>query len=268
MSMILAAVTLVGCTDLPSSSQPSSTSQEDSSTSSEEPSSSSSSAYTPVINVPNSEIVLTVGDHLDLLEGVTATGTQNEDVTSHLEVIHQIPVDDNGCVTTSGSYTAQIFMEILSVDYFADLSVTVNEVPMPDILTNGDFETGTVTPFSKSDFEGAGSTLEVVDDGASNKVMQLVINAVSWNAASPRVEYIGFSLDSTKIYELSFDAYALEARTLHVQIGELVVPAADPWFMAALSETRYFNMTTEKQTFTWSFQPDGSIASADLANLS
>lgn len=134
-----------------------------------------------------------------------------------------------------------------------------------ELITNGNFGTGSVNPFTKSDFEGATSTMEVVSKG-EEKELKLAIQAVSWGQASPRIEYNSLALTNQKIYLLTFDAYAETARTMHAQVGEIL--AADPWFHAATSDTMYFDLTTNKTTYQWSFVADSSVGSADLSKLS
>lgn len=134
-----------------------------------------------------------------------------------------------------------------------------------ELITNGDFETGSIAPFTKSDFEGATSTIGVADNNGQ-KEMKLSITAVSWNQASPRIEYTPLALSDKKIYVLTFDAYADTARTMHAQMGEIL--ASDPWFNTVTSDTMFFDIPTEKTTFQWSFTVDSSIAKANLSKLS
>ncbi|MCI1245537.1 MAG: hypothetical protein LKG11_06295 [Bacilli bacterium] len=120
-------------------------------------------------------------------------------------------------------------------------------------------------PFTKSDFEGAASTIGVVDNNGQ-KEMKLSITAVSWNQASPRIEYTPLALSDKKIYVLTFDAYADTVRTMHAQFGEILT--SDPWFNTVTSDTMFFDIPTEKTTFQWSFVVDSSIAKANLSKLS
>lgn len=229
---------------------------------------SSVTTYTPSINVPQDVIELTVGDKLELMKGVSATGFNNEDVTDQLEVIHSIPVDDNECVTTAGDYDVTYRLVLNEQSFEESIEVVVSAALPPVSITNGDFETGSMDPFTKSDFEGGGSTVEVVDDGTGNHLLKLTINAVSYNQAAPRLEYTGLGLQEGKVYEISFDARADADRTMHMQVGELVIPAAEPWYMEAYDETYYFPITTTMKTYSWRIQPSSNYAGADLTNLS
>lgn len=123
-----------------------------------------------------------------------------------------------------------------------------------ELITNGDFSTGGIAPFVKNDFEGAASTAEV-----TNKMLKLSITAVSWGQASPRIEYSNLKLQDKKTYLLSFDAYAETARTMHIQVGQLL--SADPWFSAASSKAVYLDLGTAKKTFRWTFAVDASLGS-------
>lgn len=213
----------------------------------------------PVLTVGSGTLDLTVGDALDLLEGVTATGLQGENLLSEVVVTHAIPVAD-GLVTAAGSYEVTYSLTVDGHEYTASRTVNVSEVPVINLISNGDFSSGVQDPFTKSDFEGAGSTVEIVDDGTGNLVLKLTITAVSWGAAAPRVEYLGLDLDPDKVYEISFSASAVSPRTMHVQIGQLL--DADPWFYAAYGETVYFSLSETMQTYSWRFQPTASDGAA------
>jgi len=221
--------------------------------------------YTPLITVLHKSINLYVGDELTLMEGVSATGLINEDVTNQVTVSHSIPVDDDGKVTTAGSYTVTYQLTISDLNYQDTATFIVEDNRVPVSITNGDFESGTMLPFVKSDFEGANSSTSIVEM-SGNHLLKLDITAVSWGSASPRIEYSGLELDSSKIYQISFDAYADAERAMHVQVGELLT--ASPWYHAAFAQTRYFDLTTESQTYTWRFQPTSTLSGADLSNLS
>lgn len=127
-----------------------------------------------------------------------------------------------------------------------------------ELITNGDFSTGSAAPFSRSDFEGAASTLDVTNVG-TEKMLRLAITTPSWGQASPRIEYSHLTLQDKKTYLLSFDAYAEKARTMHVQVGQLL--SADPWYKAASAKAIYFDLGLTKETFKWSFTVDGSLGS-------
>jgi hypothetical protein len=134
-----------------------------------------------------------------------------------------------------------------------------SEVPSDqELITNGTFDTGSTDPFVKSDFEGASSTIEVATVG-TEKMMKLAIKSVSWGQAAPRIEYSNLTLKDKKIYVVSFDAYAETARTMHIQVGQLLT--ADPWFKAASSQGIFLDLGTAKKTYKWSFTVDAALGS-------
>jgi len=136
-----------------------------------------------------------------------------------------------------------------------------------NLITNGDFESDTVDPFVLSNFEGSVGDISVSTETSGNKVIDVNVSTVSFNQAAPRLEYNGMTLDSSKKYELTFDAYGDSNKTIHAQVGEVVVPAAAPWFMTATEYDSYFNITKDKKTFNWFILPSNA-GGADFTKLS
>ncbi len=222
--------------------------------------------YTPTLTIGRATINATVGDTVDFMEEVSATGTKNEDVTDLVEVIHSVPMDEEKHLTSAGDY---VITYRLAIEGEEAIEKTANLVVAPKALSeyieNGDFEDGTVGKWVKDDFEGSGSELAVVEQ-EGNHLMELSMTAIGWNQASPRLSYNDLQLINGQVYEFKFDAYALKARTMHVQIGEII--DADPWFKAAFGETYFFPITTEKATYSWRFEASTAVAGANLNNLS
>lgn len=217
------------------------------------------------LNVPSANLELNVGDELDLKAGVTATGFDGKDAMANVTIAQNIPVDADGKVTTAGSYTVRYTLVINNEQVASAVrTVVVTYVKTgDDIIANGDFESGSVDPFTKSEFENGVCVLSVVADG-ENHLLKIEITAVAFSQAAPRVEQV-IELEANKFYEVSFQAKADAARAVHVQVGELL--AADPWFINVDPTARFFGITTEMQTFTFRFQPN-TEGSPDLTNLS
>ncbi len=222
---------------------------------------------TPKINLSHQEITLKIGDKLDLKAGVTATGLKGEDVLDLLKIEHHIPVDDEGRVTTAGEYTVNYQLEIEEKVYQNSLKVVVEEEVIIDELKfiNGNFDGTEPLAFTKSDFEGAESTLAVTKKDGTN-MLCLDIKAVSWGTSAPRVEYQNMTLEEGKIYKIAFKAYAETPRAMRIQIGELL--EADPYFKSAMESVFFFDLTNTLETYSFTFSPEGSISGADLTNLS
>ncbi|MBP5551443.1 MAG: carbohydrate binding domain-containing protein [Bacilli bacterium] len=219
--------------------------------------------YTAGITAETSSFELKVGDKLNALEGVKAIDENGNDLTSQIEVSHLIPLDEEGCVKQSGTYQIKYVITINGQKYNLYRSVTVIfELPQSDdLVVNGDFELGATDPFTKSEFDNGGATLSVVKNGESHE-LKVDITAVSWQKVSPRVETNEFTLTNGKYYKLSFKARADEARSIQVQVGQLL--SENPWFNG-LADINV-DLTTTMQEFEVSFLADGSIAS-DLTKI-
>ena len=212
--------------------------------------------YTAGITAETSSFELKVGDKLNALEGVKAIDENGNDLTSQIEVSHLIPLDEEGCVKQSGTYQIKYVITINGQKYNLYRSVTVIfELPQSDdLVVNGDFELGATDPFTKSEFDNGGATLSIVKNGENNE-LKVDITAVSSNLASPRVESNEFTLTAGKYYKLTFKARADEARSIQVQVGQLI--SAAPWFYGLADQS--VDLTTTMQEFEVSFLADATV---------
>ena len=219
--------------------------------------------YTPGITAETPEFEIKVGDKLEPLTGVKAINAKGEDLTSQIEVSHVIPLDEQGCAKQSGEYQIKYVVTIDGVKYNLYRKVTIIfELPQTDdLIVNGDFELGATDPFTKSEFDNGGATLSVVKEG-ENHLLKVDITSVSWQLVSPRVETNEFALTAGKYYKLSFKAKADEARSIQVQVGQLISEA--PWFYG-LGDVNV-DLTTTMQTFELTFKADSAIAT-DLTKI-
>lgn len=217
--------------------------------------------YKPGITFEQSTLTFNVGDEVDLLKDVKVIDSKGQNVDC--DVFHQIPLQD-GKATQSGQYQVKYVATIEGQIYTEYRSVVVVYVApvTDDLVINGDFETGSVDPFTKSEFEnGAGSLSVVEKDG--NKFLKLEIVSVAFSQGSPRVETNKFELDPTKYYEIQFTAWADKDRTAHIQIGELL--SAAPWYNQIGSGDWFAKLTSEPQEYRYRFQPNAD-GGANMAN--
>lgn len=219
--------------------------------------------YTPGITVDSNVIELKVGDKLEPLQGVHAIDAQGNDLLSQVEVSHVIPLDENGCVKQSGEYKIKYVLTINGEKYnlYRDVKVIFELPQTDDLIVNGDFELGATDPFTKSEFDNGGATLSVVKNG-ENHELKVDVTAVSWQLVSPRVETNAFALTAGKYYKLTFKARADVARSIQIQVGQLLSEA--PWFYG-LAELNV-DLTTTMQEFELVFKADDTIAS-DLTKI-
>ena len=219
--------------------------------------------YTAGITADPTSFEVKVGDKFEPLKGVQAIDSNGTDLTSSIEVSHLIPLDEEGCYKQSGTYQIKYVIIIDGEKYNLYRTVTVIfELPQSDdLVVNGDFELGATDPFGKNEFDGGGATLSVVKNG-ENHELKVDVTAVSWQLVSPRVETNEFALTAGKYYKLTFKARAEEARSIQVQVGQLISEA--PWFYS-LGEVNV-DLGTTMQEYEMVFLADDSIAT-DLSKI-
>ena len=220
--------------------------------------------YEPEIKGVKTQVSAYTGDVFDILAGITATDKYGKDATSKIKYFANIPMDDENRLTLAGDYMIKYELVIddkVVTQVYSTLIVTYRKPADDDrMILNGDFETGSVDPFTFSQFENGNGTMKVL-----NNELVIDITNIAAAQASPRVEYNDLILDSNKFYEVKFDARANITRWVHVQLGELI-PAA-PWFKDIDPIERFFHLTTEMQTFSFRFKPS-TLFGADMSKIS
>ena len=200
-----------------------------------------------------------------LLKDVKVTDQNGKDYKDHVVVagLNAIPLNEDGTLKQSGSWTVKINVVIDGDAVSTKIVRVVVEYVMvetEDIIVNGDFASGSVDPFTLTNIDGSVATMDVAEEE-----LKLVIEALSWQAAFPRVEYKDLvKLEEGKYYEVQFSARATVERDVHVQVGELL--AADPWFKDELPVQYYYRLTTEMQNYSFRFEAKSELA--DLEKLS
>ena len=174
-----------------------------------------------------------------------------------------IPLNEDGTLKQSGAWTVKINVVIDEKPVSTKIVRVVVKYVMEetnDIVVNGDFATGSVDPFTLTNIDGSVATMSVVDEE-----LELVIEALSWQAAFPRVDYKDLvKVEAGKYYEVQFSARATVERDVHVQVGELL--DASPWFKDQLPVQYYYHLTTEMQDFSFRFAANAEAS--DLEKLS
>lgn len=99
----------------------------------------------------------------------------------------------------------------------------------------------------------SGDTSAIIQvENGELKVEVLLVSDVVW---SPRLDYQGMYIESGKEYQLQFYAYALQDRTIQVQVGELILMS--PYF-DAFTNARTFELTTTKTLYQFTFTMNDS----------
>lgn len=195
-------------------------------------------------------VYLTQGDEFDPLAGVTATDTIDGDITADIQVSGtECLLLEDGKATTAPlecklTYTVEN-SNGLSAMKLSTVTVEKGEpVAGENQIVNSDFSTDNLAVWVKGEWDGGSAAVSI-----ENEMMKVEVLEASWNVA-PRMHQGGLVFENGKTYTVTFDAYALEARPLSIQVGTLVDGA--PWFIS-YADQQLVDLTTEAQTFTFTF---------------
>ena len=180
----------------------------------------------------------------DPLSGVTATDDVDGNITADIVVTGTVDTSETG--VTYLLYTVE---DAAGNTTQASRYITVEVDPSTigdEMVPNGDFSQGTALwAFDGGGVEGGTGSIAVTDE-----VMAVTITAPSWNAWEPRLRMDGIEFENGLTYEITFDAKADAARTINVQVGEILSGA--PWFTDfKTGQTEKRDLSTEWQTFTF-----------------
>ena len=191
------------------------------------------------------DITIYIDAVFDPYEGISATDDVDGDLTDSITYVGLYDV------TTAGRY----FLKYSVTDSAGNKTeasryVTVEVDPSligDEMVQNGDFSLGWAIWSVTQGLEGGTVDYEVVDG-----VLEFNVTGVSGGLWEPRLESNDMTFEQGKTYEVSFDAKADAARSVHVQIGQLLSSA--PWFDDFKEgQTEIFDLSTEWQTFTFKF---------------
>ncbi|MBM7035478.1 immunoglobulin-like domain-containing protein [Vibrio ulleungensis] len=175
--------------------------------------------------------------------------TANDDVDG--DVSADIVIDDSALdMTMAGNY--QIIYTVSDMaGNEAEQVVRLVRVVDPDadaIITNGDFEAPLSNEWELQ--EGAG-TITIVNG-------ELVVEGISPGAPyQPRLVQSGVELTEGLPYVIRFDAMVDEARTIHIQLGELLSGA--PWFNPFMND-KPVALTTSMESYEIIVTPNSNAA--------
>ncbi len=179
------------------------------------------------------------------LEGVTATDNIDGDVTANITVSGVVNTANTGTFFLKYSVTDSAGNKTEATRY---ITVEVDPEQLGDaLIQNGDFSLGWAVWHMTTGNEGGAGTTTVTDG-----VLEVDVTAVSGGLWEPRLESNVIDFVQGTTYEVSFDAKAAAARSVHVQVGELLSSA--PWFTDYKpGQTEIFDLSTDWQTFTFKF---------------
>ena len=195
---------------------------------------------------------LTAGDAFDPLAAATATDSIDGDITADITVEGDacLLLDDAGLLTTGG-ITCTLSYSVTNSNGLSAMKIsTVNVVKGEPVIgenmvVNGTFDTD-VAAWNKLEVEGGAA---IVTSVAGE--MKIEIVTVGWSGtAFPRLDQGGMTYENGSTYIVTFEARADVTRSMSSQVG--VFLAGAPWFVN-YDELNQFELTTEMQTFTYTF---------------
>jgi len=191
------------------------------------------------------DVTIYVDATFDNLSGVSSIDNVDGDITSSIVITGSVDTSNVGVYFLKYSSTDAAGNKTEATRY-----VTVEIDPSligDEMVPNGDFSLGWSLFDSTTGNEGGAATFTVVDG-----VLQVEVTAVSGGRWEPRFSSRGIEFENGKTYEIKFDAKALAARSVHIQIGEVL--SAAPWFVDFKEgQTEIFDLSTDWQTFSFKF---------------
>jgi hypothetical protein len=135
----------------------------------------------------------------------------------------------------------------------------VSEQTGAEMLTNGDFRSGSTSPWVGERHEGAAATFAVSNEGPSGeRALRVSITNTGSAGWHVQLNHPGLTVESGRPYAVSFKARASAARRITVDCGM----AVSPW--SGLGFTGDVNLTSDWQTFTFTFTPSRSFSPARI----
>jgi len=260
--MIILAFTVVACNGISSSTT--TTTGAETTVSSTTDTSSSTDLSTldtefPVIEGV-SDVTIFLNSEFNALDGVTATDNIDGDITSKIEISGVVDTTKEGVYFLKYSVTDEAGNKSTADRY---VTVEIDPSTIGDgMVKNGDFSLGT-SIWVVSENEGGVGEFEVVEGVGTVDVI-----AAGWSVPFPRLDSAVMELENGMTYEVSFDAKADAARSIKVQVGQLLDD--NPWFVDYLNGLIViYDLSTDWETFTFKFTmnedvDDGAILEGQL----
>ena len=195
------------------------------------------------------DVTLDYDEAFNVKTGVTALGNDSVDYTSSITWQSLATISTTGDLDTTidGIFLVKYVVQVdtFKAEYNRYITVNKPQAIEGEMLVNADFSLG-ITGWDTYSADGSSIDLSVVD-GA----LQAVVVAGS-NIWTPRITQMGVPFEIDKTYEISFDAKSSVAKTINLQVGEIL--AAAPWFTDFKPNiTIHKDITTEWATYSYKF---------------
>jgi hypothetical protein len=205
---------------------------------------------TGIVFIGVENVTVEFDEPFNILDGVTAVGNDGVDYTENMTFATIGPVDEEGNLDTTSTGTHAVRYEVRIGTVLAQQwrEITVNTPERPDgLVSNNDFSLGVV--FWEDGLyiaDGAAMTLSTEDGALKAEVV------AGSNAWTPRFGQQNIPFEQGKSYEVTFSAKSSVAKTINVNVGELLTN--DPWFVDFKpGQTEQFDLTTEYAEYSFAF---------------
>ncbi len=193
------------------------------------------------------------GTEFNVLTGVKAIGDDNKDYTDQITVQSVATISETGVLDTQTVGVAAVKYQVkvgnVTGEKWRYLTVLNPTAVEGEMLINGDFSGGTggwTDPAVNYIADGAEMTISA-EDGALK--VEVVAGA---NVYTPRFGQMNVPFEQDTTYEVSFRAKSSVAKTINLQVGELLT--VSPWFTDFKpGQTEHRLITTEWATYTYKF---------------
>ncbi len=182
--------------------------------------------------VENAEV--TAGDPFNVLTGVKATGSNGTDYTNKIKI-----ATPNATIAADGTLNTETVMNAV-VKY----SIKAPERPAGEMIANPSFADGML---HWDTYTGAGAAT-FTPDGENGIKIEITAVGDKWE---PRITQMGVPFENGKAYKISFEAKALEPKTVNLQVGELLSGA--PYFVNFKTALVTRVIGTEWATYEYEF---------------
>jgi len=176
------------------------------------------------------DITLAFETPFNVYTGVTAIGNDLVDYTDDITIVSTATISATGVLDTTKTGTVLVRYEVRVGELLAQrnryITVTPPAAVEGQMLVNPDFAQGTAgwDDAANGFYNADGSSLALTTDAGALKA-EVVAGA---NVYTPRFGQQNVPFVQGKTYKVSFDAKSSVAKTINLQVGELL--SSSPWF--------------------------------------
>ncbi len=174
-------------------------------------------------------VTLDFQEEFNVLTGVTALGNDEVDYSDQITYTSTSTITNDLLDTSEpGNHVIKYTVAVGEVlaEKFRTVTVNPPQAVEGEMLVNADFSNGTAGWDTYAD--DTGSIVLSTEEFDGNPALKAEVVAGT-NAYVPRFTQMNVPFENGKTYEISFKAKSSVAKTINLQVGEIL--ASDPWFV-------------------------------------